>query len=367
VAGIDVGEDFLDVATLHESQHLRLTRINLRDIPAAMDGPFDTNAVESLSAILLARIPQLRGALVLIDSPRWPSDLEWSKARGGSWRSAEPKPDPVGSAEQPKETALRAAPRTARSGSLSFQRSRREAAVTANFAAKSGRQLDGALRALVHFLRTVQANSTLTSLSMFPTPPLRYFGAHLNALACKPHLRMLGQALFGQLLNRNYGAASGGIFTRFMIAGFALYQALEAIGGEPYECYPDLQFRLWCRGLQLASKKKAGSAAFASRLRVLSVLAQSLGVSGFEQLQRLDEADAAILALSVIGGNRRGAIFILENRHEGRFMVALDEPDALHLQQSRGYLHRSFFQSLERRQEESLELSALSRKRTLIE
>ena len=288
MAGVDVGEDFLDIATLApESHHLSLTRVNLRNIVSApAETRLDTNALTSLSLMLAEKVPELRGAIVLVDSPRWPSDLDWSKA-----------------------------------------------GVVAATHSKRGREIDVGLRALVYTLHKLDANSTLTTLSMFPTPPMRYFGAHLNSATCKPHLRMLGQELFGEALNHDYGAASGGVFTRFMIAGFATYRALEAIGAEVYEGYPDLQFRLWHRRHRLFSKQKGKTSALASRIRVLSALARRLDVSGSRQVQRLDEADAAILALSIIAARQYGAIFILENPYEGRFMVALDEPEALRFQQ----------------------------------
>ncbi|MBV8357168.1 MAG: hypothetical protein JO189_04420 [Deltaproteobacteria bacterium] len=283
MAGVDVGEDFLDIATLApESHHLSLTRVNLRNILSApAETRLDTNALTSLSLMLAEKVPELRGAIVLVDSPRWPSDLDWSKP-----------------------------------------------GVVAATHSKRGREIDVGLRALVYTLYKLDANSTLTTLSMFPTPPMRYFGAHLNSATCKPHLRMLGQELFGEALNHDYGAASGGVFTRFMIAGFSTYRALQAIGAEAYEGYPDLQFRLWRRHHQLLSKQKERTSALASRIRILSALARRLDISGSGQVQRLDEADAAILVLSIIAARQYGAIFILESPYEGRFMVALDEQEA---------------------------------------
>jgi hypothetical protein len=288
VAGVDVGEDFLDIATLaRDNQQLKLTRIDLRNLASALaENPsrsqIDMDAVTWLGTMLAEKVPALRGAIVLVDSPRWPRDLDWSN-RG-----------------------LIAAPH--------FQR---------------GREIDVGLRTLVQTLYERGANSTLTPLSMYPTPPMSYFNAHLSTATCKPHLRLLGQALFGLALNCDCGPATGGIFTRFMIAGFATYRALETIGAEVYECYPDLQFKLWCRRHRLFSKTKGRRAALASRIRVLSSLARKVGVGGLGQVQRLDEADAAILALSIIAAGRYGASFIFENSHEGGFMVALDQPQAL--------------------------------------
>jgi hypothetical protein len=197
------------------------------------------------------------------------------------------------------------------------------------------REIDRGLRAFISSQRALGARTTLTTVSMFPTPPMRYFGAHLNSANCKPHLRRFGQELFGQALNRDYGPAFGGIFTRFMIAGFAAYRALESIGADAYESYPDLQFRLWCRDHQLISKKQGRTAALASRMRVLLTVARRLGfdVRGLRTIRRLDEADAAILALSISAARQYGMNVILENPREGRFMAALDKPEALRLQQ----------------------------------
>jgi hypothetical protein len=234
---------------------------------------------------LATAVPQLHGAIVLVDSPRWPSDLDWSK------------PGVVAAAD-----------------------------------CHRGREIDFGLRALVIHLRELGANSALAPLSMFPTPALRYFGAHLNAAACKPHLRALGRALFGGVLDGEFGPAAGGIFTRFMIAGFAAYRALEAIGADIYECYPDLQFKLWCGQHRLSSKNSTGrggrAAALTTRVSVLRSLARTLGVGGCGLIRRLDEADGAILALSVTAARRRGATIIFEKASEGRFMVALNPADA---------------------------------------
>jgi hypothetical protein len=243
------------------------------------------DAVSRLSTMLTTQVPQLRDATVLVDSPRWPGDLDCS-SKG------------VVNAEKPR----------------------------------AGRGIDVALRAFASDLRSLGANKSLSPLSMFPTPPLRYFVAQLNRATCKPHLRELGRALFGGALDVESGPATGGIFTRFMIAGFAAYRALAAIGADTYECYPDLQFRLWCGRRRLPAKNGAGrnarALAMAARLRVVRALARDLGVAGVRCLGRLDEADAAILALSTAVAIGHGAIMVFNQPGEGRFLVAIDRPDA---------------------------------------
>jgi hypothetical protein len=288
---VDVGEDYLDIATLApDDRRLSLARVDLRQIAPQTPRRTYSNpdTLSSLRAMLADVVPELCRTIWLVDSPRWPRDLDWTQP------GAAARPD-----------------------------------------SPPGRELDASLRALLATLRNADPDSTLAPLSMFPTPPMRYFGAHLNAATCKPHLRPFGKALFGEALNREYGAPSGGIFTRFMIAGFATYRALEGAGGEVYECYPDLQFRLWCRGRRLVSKNSATgrAAALASRIHVLSALARQLGVRGLRQIHRMDEADASILSLSAAAARQCGATWVVQNAEEGIFMVAVDEAEARRLKQ----------------------------------
>ncbi len=314
MAGIDVGEDFLDVAIFSPAgANLNLARIDLGKIGCPFDRPLSSranqDAISSLRAILTGAVPALRGAIVLVDSPRWPSDLDWSEATHGScWAGR--RQLSLRNAHQPRIVARRTSVR--------------------------GREIDTALRDLAFTISQFSPDLPLAPLSMFPTPPMRYFGAHLNIPSCKPHLRLLGQAVFGSVLNRDYGPPSGGIFTRFMIAGFATYLALQPIASAVYEGYPDLQFKLWSRGQQLFSKssKYGRRAALASRTSVLSELAHRLGVDRLTPIPRMDAADAAILALSNAAAQKRGARLIIENPGEGSFLVALDQPEARHLWQS---------------------------------
>lgn len=246
--------------------------------------------------MLISAAPELCGAITLVDSPRWPRDLDWSK-----------------SANDP--SILRDAHQTTVVARKSFRR---------------GRQIDAALRGLVSALRELHPDSALAPISMFPTPPMNYFGAHLNSAACKPHLRLLGQGLFGRALNRDYGPVSGGIFTRFMIAGFATYKALASLARQVYECYPDLEFKLWRRGMQLFSKNSSmgRTAVLASRISVLSALAREFGISELPHIKRMDEADAAIMALSTVAAHQQRALLTIENPDEGGFLLALKETEA---------------------------------------
>ena len=229
-------------------------------------------AIAELARRIADAAPHLRaGAIALVDSPRWPRDMDL--ARPGESR-----------------------------GDI------RE------------RSIDAALRAMVRGLIDSGGAPALRPLALFPTPCRGYFDAHLDAPACKAHLRALGRELFPV---RRSVALHGGTFTRFMIAGFATYRALESVGIASYEAYPDLQFRLWSRG-KVLPPKKAGREAREERRRIVAALADRIGISGCGELNSLDALDAAILALSAACARHCGTIAILEHRAEGRFMVATD-------------------------------------------
>ena len=107
-----------------------------------------------------------------------------------------------------------------------------------------------------------------------------------------------------------------------MLAGFATYCALERLGVPAFEAYPDLQFRLWREGRPLASKS-AGRAAFTDRLEIITALAAALELVGAGAIRTLDQADAAILALSARTALERGAIGLIEEAEEGCFALPL--------------------------------------------
>jgi hypothetical protein len=285
ILGIDVGEDFLDLVSVEcDCRKVALARVDLRKIIGglkAVNGGPDSSALAQLAGALTAAIPPVSApTIALVDSPRWPCDLDWS--RPGMVR---------------------------RSGH------------------QSGRDIDRALRGLVSRLRRERAGNQLAPLSMFPTPRFDYFGARLASESCKPHLRAFGHELFGDALKENFGKLTGGTFTRFMIAGFATYRALGALGVESYESYPDLQFRLWSAETELPSKASKPSA-LRARQRVLAQLMARLELDGASGFPTLDAADAAILALSVAAAAREGAIVALDASAEGRFIVALGAADA---------------------------------------
>jgi hypothetical protein len=266
--GVDVGEDFLDLAILR-SQSLAIEHHRI-----ALDGIQD-DPLLILAARLRERCPDAGpGWLALIDSPRWPRDLDYSR---GAIHLRDPVPP--------------------------------------------GRVLDHALRAM---LRASERHRAIR-LSMFPTPVFGYFSHCAGAPGCKPHLR----AIYHQLFKTQQCAASdneaasrrlrGGHFTRFMLAGFLTFKAWQELGIHTLEAYPDLQFRL-STAISLPPKR-AGKAAIAARIAVIRRYRHALGIGMASLPSTHDQADAEILALSAMSAARQGSLAALKNPAEGRFLL----------------------------------------------
>jgi hypothetical protein len=268
--GVDVGEDFLDLAVISAKPlKLRYHRVPLCGI--------EDDPLEILRKRLLACCPDagLR-FLALIDSPRWPRDLDCSQP-------AIARRDPV----------------------------------------PTGRTLDGVLRQM---LRASPRHSAMR-LSMFPTPPLQYFRQCARNPACKPHLRSVYHRLFesepAQSIPRHLTDAvesgRGGNFTRFMLAGFIAFAAWDSLDVRTLEAYPDLQFRLWSDN-RLAPKG-AGKRALMARVAINRRLRTMLGIAPFPLPANLDQADAEILASSAMLAAKQRSLRFLEHPAEGRFLL----------------------------------------------
>ncbi len=292
VVGIDVGEDFLDLAILDGvAQNLRLLRVAVNGVERdglALDRVASGGeAIAELRRRMLAAAPELdaAGAIVLIDSPRWPRDLDLARSAADAH-----------------------APRGAVPSGAS-------------------RAIDTALRAIVGELALRKRDGTPFHLALFPTPKLEFFAACARDPRCKPHLAAIARELFGRAIEsapRLPAPVGGRVFTRFMLTGFVAYRALERTRAACFEAYPDLDFRLWARGEELPPKG-ARRPALDARLRINRRLAAELGCAGVAKLSTLDQADAAVLALSAAIASRAGLIAIIEHPGEGRFALALDE------------------------------------------
>jgi hypothetical protein len=254
---------------------IQFARIDVRDLTD------DVKPIERLDERIRATFPNIdREMIALIDSPRWPRDLDCSCV------------DVRYRVEQVRRRAI-----------------------------------DEALGWIVQDLRL--GGSNRFRLSMFPTPGLEYFLAQIGSPICKPHLRAFGYALFGSD-HGDQDPIRGGNFTRFMLIGFALYRALQGMGVTCYESYPDLQFRLSSHGEQLPSKIKGAprSAALASRRKIVMEFASRLGISGGEEISSLDAADAAIIALAACRISDEDVGIFLTHPAEGTFLFALDRTQA---------------------------------------
>lgn len=271
--GVDVGEDFLDLAVLRAKSlvHFRIPLRGIEDDPLRI-------LCKRLSDCCPDCDPRW---LVLIDSPRWPRDLDCA-SRGVIRR------DPV----------------------------------------PSSRMLDRSLREMLR----ASAEHAALRLSMFPTPEMDYFRRCASSLACKPHLRSIYRNLFASASGASTpvrpvsGPVPGGVFTRFMLAGFLTFRAWDALGARTLEAYPELQFRLCKRRLL---PKRVGKAGLAQRIAVNRKLRCIVGVVRSPTANGFDQADAEVLAMSAKAAGRHGCLASLEHPAEGRFLITFNSAIAL--------------------------------------
>jgi len=192
----------------------------------------------------------------------------------------------------------------------------------------AARDIDCVLRRTLKDLACEGPLNGAERLAMFPTPPSDYFRNCIADARCPAHLRAIGLEIFGaadsgSCQDIRTKVSGGGIFTRFMIAGFAAYRAMEVLKADAYESYPDLLFRLADRDSPLAPKRNR-RAALATRRRIVARMAARTGITAAASPATLDEADAAILALSVASAIDDGALIAIDNPAEGRFILPLD-------------------------------------------
>ncbi len=268
ILGVDVGEDFLDLAMLSAG---RATLSHHRVALVGIGKP----VVESLARrIADAAGENLRGALALVDSPRSPRDVDCSGKR-----------------------------------------------MLMRIEAPSARVIDAALRQLLR----ARFNGAMRPLAMFPTPLASYFAACAAMHGCKPHLRAIAEEILASAIPIPRATQTksivGGTFTRFMLAGFAVFPALERLGARAFEAYPDLQMRLWSDGAQLPPKRSRAEA-LRVRTNICAALAGILGMTNYDTPTTLDEADAAVLALSAAASASAQSLIELRCEAEGRFAVA---------------------------------------------
>src|SRR5215469_7469069 len=265
IAGIDVGEDYLDLALLDgRAKSLRLARIPI--FPQAR------HPIARIAERIAGLFPELGpGAVALVDSPR--------------------------------------APCVSESGSRQ-------------------RDLDLMLHRAVAAMNRARTPAEYVRLSLFPTPAADYFARCASATTCKPHLVSIARELrLTDQGTRSVPRGRGWLFTRFMLAGFATHRALEQLGVDTFESYPYLVFSLWKRASERLPPKSDRRAASQARQTILARLARSCRLTA-PVAKSLDEADAAVLAvtahLSAIG---RGGALTFHSQMHGRFLLALSTRD----------------------------------------
>ena len=267
ILGVDVGEDFLELALLSADRAaLSHHRVALAGIAKPV--------VESLAKRVVNAVGRnLRGALALVDSPRTPRDIDCSGAK-----------------------------------------------IRMRIEAPRARVIDTSLRELLR----ARFDGTMRSLSMFPTPLASYFAACAAQRECKPHLRAIAEEILTSAIriprSMKSESLAGGTFTRFMLVGFAVFPALERMGVRAFEAYPDLQMRLWSDGIELPPKSLRAEA-LRARTSISAQLAGIVGVSNYQAPTTLDEADAAVLALSAAASSSTRSLIELHCPAEGRFAV----------------------------------------------
>jgi hypothetical protein len=268
VIGIDVGEDFLDIAVLDSAaKTLRLARVTVIGIESEIDrchgglmkdgianegivraeiandrvaragivdgsgrasegatpaGIVDNGerariigeagvAIPELQRRLLAVAPELdaKGAVVLIDSPRWPRNLppRWPR-----------EPDPATAAVDDHGPVMRGAGSDLQRGSDDLRHGPARPS--------TGRAIDTVLRAIVRGLALKKRGGAPYRLALFPTPEVEFFAACARDPRCKPHLAAIACELFGPALSRKvFGLTPAGA------AGHA--EGNTSVGGPP--------------------------------------------------------------------------------------------------------------------------------------
>jgi len=260
IAGIDVGEDFLDLAILDEARSIRLCRVEISSC--------EKNPIAEIAKRIAATAPELgRGAIALVDSPRTP-------------RFAESRSD------------------------------------------SRERDLDSMLRDTVTRLNRARGENDQVKLAMFPTPPPEYFLRCAADSRCKPHLAAIAREIVGEA--KRYHGRNGGrgwLFTRFMLAGFAVHSALELLGVRSVEAYPYLAFTLWKTADEALPPKSKSRDALMARRKIIERLAHTARLE-VPPTRTLDEVDATVLAITAaIGRNPPHSNLILRSPTHGDFLL----------------------------------------------
>jgi predicted nuclease with RNAse H fold len=184
------------------------------------------------------------------------------------------------------------------------------------------------LRCALAAINRARSPAEYVRLSLFPTPAAGYFARCAGAATCKPHLIRIAREL--RLSGKGTTAVPRGrgwLFTRFMLAGFAIHRALEQLGVDTFESYPYLVFSLWKRASERLPPKSDRRAASKARQAILARLTRGCRLTA-PLAKSLDEADAAVLAVTAhLSASGRGGALTFHSPRHGRFLLALSTRD----------------------------------------
>jgi hypothetical protein len=272
IAGIDVGEKFLDIAIADpRRRELRVAAVDLREL--------QSEVVPAIAAALRERAPEVCDcAHVIIDSPRFPA----RRRCGGH---------------------------------------------------PCGRAIDATLRELVRGVNARRNSDPSVSFSLYPTPDISYFEDRSIYDSRKPYLLSIAREVLGLDPRPGRGRHGGGrLFTRFMLVGFAVYQAAQSLGLDAVEGFPHLAFAMWLEAGETLPPKRYPPRAFDARRAIMERLASSRGMriqwdESRPMRRRIDEADAAVLALTAAIGRESGGLYRVGAAGEGRFLLPVSRRD----------------------------------------
>jgi len=163
---------------------------------------------------------------------------------------------------------------------------------------------------------------------MFPTPPLAYFEQCAADSGCKPHLAAIAREVLEvsppTIRDDQRSRKGGWLFTRFMLAGFALYRALKLTGVESFESYPYLAFSMW-KNPKESLPPKSDRDALLSRKRILKRIGERNRMVDLPEPATLDQADAAVLAVTAaVSALSCDHVSIVSGPMGGEFMIPMN-------------------------------------------
>lgn len=112
-----------------------------------------------------------------------------------------------------------------------------------------------------------------------------------------------------------------------MLSGFAAFRALERLRARTFESYPHLAFTLHKTADEPLPSKSERRAALCARIGIVGRLAHEAGIREMPEIATLDQADAAVLAITAAQGAKWRGLFRVSAPQEGAFLLAVARRD----------------------------------------